>query len=78
MKRQFRKNRMAIWALRCLYVILFIALFGDFIANEKPVYCKIDGKTYFPVLKQYAVDLGFSHWESEFLQKNGRSMNMKV
>lgn len=66
--RQFKKNRIAIWAARVLLVLLFIALFGDFIANEKPIYCKIDGKSYFPVVKQYAVDLGLDHWDAEILK----------
>ena len=66
--RQFKKNRIAIWASRILLVLLFIALFGDFIANEKPIYCKINGKSYFPIMKQYAVDLGLDHWDAEILQ----------
>ena len=69
-KRQFKKNRPAVWSLRFLAVLIFIALFGDFIANEKPLYCKIEGKTYFPVVKQYAVDLGFSSWEAKFVRGN--------
>lgn len=67
-KRRYLKNRLAKWSLRVLIVIFFIALFSDFIANEKPLYCKIEGKTYFPVLKQYAVDLGWSKWETKFYQ----------
>ena len=50
-KRRFRKNKLAKWSLRILMVLVFIAVFADFIANEKPLYCKIDGKTYFPVFK---------------------------
>ena len=65
--QRFRKNRLALWSLRVLYIFLFIAIFADFIANDKPIYCKIDGAVYFPVLKQYAVDLGLSSWESKFL-----------
>ena len=44
------------------------AKIDDFIANEKPLYCKIKGKTYFPILKQYAVDLGLSKWDTKFYQ----------
>ena len=65
-KQRFRKNTLAKWSLRFLFVLFFIALFSDFIANEKPLYCKIEGQTYFPVLKQYAVDLGWSNWEAKF------------
>jgi len=67
--RQFRKNRLAVWSLRLLFFLLFIALTADFLANEKPLYCRIDGKVYFPVLKQYAVGLGLSSWEAQFFQK---------
>ncbi len=71
-RRQFRKNRLAVWSLRLLYLLLFVALTADFIANEKPLYCKIDGEVYFPVFRQYAVDLGLAAWEAEFFQKGWR------
>ncbi len=73
-RRQFRKNRLAVWSLRALYVLLFIALFADFIANEKPLYCKIEGKTYFPVFKQYAVDLGWTHWDARFANADWQTL----
>ncbi len=66
-RRQFRRNRLAVWSLRVLYVLIFIAVFGDFLANEKPIYCKIEGKTYFPVFRQYAVNLGLSRWEGNLV-----------
>lgn len=40
-RRQFRKNRLAVWSLYCFYLILFIAIFADFIANEKPLVCSL-------------------------------------
>lgn len=69
-RRRFRKRRLALWSWRVLLVLGFVALFGDFIANEKPLYCKLGGESYFPVLKQYAVELGFAKWNPVFLQKN--------
>lgn len=68
--KRFRKNRMAVWSLRILYVLIFIAIFGDFLANEKPIYCKIDNEAYFPVCKQYLVALGLSKWEARFVNTN--------
>lgn len=65
--RHFRKNRLAVWSLRVLYVLLFIAIFADFLANDKPIYCNIEGKTYFPIFKQYAVELGWAQWEARFV-----------
>jgi peptide/nickel transport system permease protein len=48
------------WALRCTLVLFFIALFANFIANDRPLYCKVEGKTYYPVFNQIASNLGFS------------------
>lgn len=67
--RQFAKNRLAVWSLRFFYGILFVAIFADFLANEKPLYCKIDGQTHFPVFRQYAVDLGLAQWDEKFILK---------
>jgi len=69
---RFRKNRLALWALRMLYVLLFIAVFADFLANEKPIVYKADGEWHFPVLKEYAVQLGWAQWEEPFLNANWR------
>ncbi|MEW6469824.1 MAG: ABC transporter permease [Bacteroidota bacterium] len=65
-KRQFRKNKLAVWSLRFIYVLVFIALFADFLANEKPIACGYKGSTYFPVFRSYAVDLGLANWQSDF------------
>ena len=76
--RRFRKNKPALWSVRMLYVLLFIALFADFIANEKPLYCRFEGQTYFPVLKQYAVDLGWDRWEPRFFSLNWREQDYEA
>ncbi len=36
----------------------FIALFGSFIANEKPLYCTINGENIFPILNEWAANFG--------------------
>lgn len=69
-RSRFRANRMALWSWRVLLVLGLVALFADFIANEKPLYCKLGGEAFFPVFKQYAVDLGFAKWDPVFLQKS--------
>jgi peptide/nickel transport system permease protein len=63
--RQFRKNRIAVYSLRLVYALLFVALLADFIANEKPLICGYKGHTYFPVFKSYAVGLGLAEWPTE-------------
>lgn len=64
-KRQFKKNRIAVWSLRIILLIITIGLFADFLANDKPLYCKYQGQSYFPIFKQYAVDMKISKWPKE-------------
>lgn len=64
-KRQFKKNKRALFSLYFILFLAFIAIFADFIANEKPIVAKYKGTTYFPVLKQYGVDLGLTEWPKE-------------
>jgi len=66
----FKKNRLARWSLRVLYLLMFIAVFADFIANEKPVFCKIEGKVYFPIAKQYFIDAGLASLDARFFQND--------
>jgi peptide/nickel transport system permease protein len=73
-KRQFKKNRLAVWSLRVVYVIFIIGLLSDFIANEKPFYCKINGTSYFPILKSYAVGMGLSKWPKELVSADWMHM----
>ncbi len=73
-RKQFRKNKLALWSLRMLYVLFFIALFGNFIANEKPLYAKKDGVHLFPVFKEIAVDLGLSKWSPDLIHADWKEM----
>jgi peptide/nickel transport system permease protein len=64
--RQFRKNRMAIPAL-CVVVLLFVVAVGaPFLAGDRPVYMKKNGKVYWiPNVIRYAdlETLDFSEWK---------------
>ncbi len=55
---RFKENRLALWSWRFLVVLMFIALFADFLANEKPLACKVNGKIYFPVLQSLLEKVG--------------------
>ncbi len=70
----FRKNRLALWSLRLFYVFLFVGIFADFIANERPIYCQIEGTTYFPVFKEYAIKVGIAKPNPLFLQKDWKDI----
>lgn len=66
-KRQFQKNRLAVYSLRFVIVIFIVGIFADFIANEKPYYCKINGETHFPLFKSYGVALGITKYPSQLI-----------
>ena len=57
--RQDKRLRTVRLGLGLLFVF---AVFGDFIANEKPLYCKVDGQRYFPVFRAVPVTLGVAQW----------------
>ena len=73
-RRQFRKNRSAVWSLRVLILIFIVGMSADFIANEKPYYCVIGGKNYFPVLKGIGVDIGIAQWPNELSNVNWKEL----
>ncbi len=54
--RRFGKIKRAKWSLYILLAIFLISMFSDFIANEKPMIVKANGKLYFPVVKFYPED----------------------
>ncbi len=55
-----RRSLFLIGALVC------IGACADFLANDKPLYCRIDDKVYFPVLREYAFQLGLSPYDTLF------------
>jgi peptide/nickel transport system permease protein len=76
--RQFAKNKLAVWSLRVVYALVFVGVFADFIANEKPIYCKLDGKTYFPIFREYAVDLGLARMPTELVNVDWLNANYEA
>lgn len=73
--QNFRRQKGAFRAWRLLQFMIFIAVFADFLANDKPLYCKIDGTHYFPILKQYTVDLGLSAWPADFVTRRWKEQD---
>jgi peptide/nickel transport system permease protein len=56
--RQYRRNWQAMVSLCGILALAFVAVFADFIANEKPYLVQVQGKTYAPILVDYAVSAG--------------------
>jgi len=52
-----------------------IALFADFIANERPIIAKYKGQTVMPIFKQYLVDFGISQWSKDFQNISWQSLD---
>lgn len=69
-----RQNRAYQWARKLLGVLIFIAVFADFIANEKPIYCELEGQSYFPVFHEYGVQLGLQEWEAPFVNADWQKL----
>ncbi len=72
--RQFRRNPIALSGFYVVCVLLFIALFADFLANDKPYYLNYRGKTYFPIFRSYVVALGLGQWPPELLNVDFRRL----
>jgi microcin C transport system permease protein len=52
--RRFRKNRRAYFSLWIFGALFLLSLFSEFIANDKPILLRYDGKFYFPLFKDYS------------------------
>jgi peptide/nickel transport system permease protein len=46
--KQFRKNRPAVISTYVLGLLVVVAVYAPYIANDQPLYAEIDGKKYFP------------------------------
>lgn len=78
LRNRFLGQPIARRAFRVIQILAVIALLSDFLANDKPLYCKIDGTSYFPVFKQYAVQLGLSTWDAQFVTKRWNEQSFEV
>jgi len=77
-KHQYKKNKLAVAALYVVIFLVAMALTADFVANDKPWYCSYKGNSYFPVFKEYAVMLGISKWEGEFLNVDWKTLTFET
>ena len=45
---QFKKNKIALVSLYLLLILVIIALFAPYIANDRPLYAEYEGNTLYP------------------------------
>ena len=69
-KRQFKKNKLAVYSLKFVYFIVFVGFFADFLASDKPLYCTINDNSYFPIFRTYLVNLGVAKFPTDMAQVN--------
>ena len=65
--KRFRRNHIALTGFYVVCFLAFMALFADFLANDKPYYLQYGGKTYFPIFRSYLVDVRLGQWPPELL-----------
>jgi microcin C transport system permease protein len=51
--QNFTANGRGYWSLWVFLVLFVVTLFAEFIANDKPLFVRLEGKTYFPVFVTY-------------------------
>jgi microcin C transport system permease protein len=49
----FKANRRGYWSLWVFLAMFLISLFAEFIANDKPIYIHVNGKSFFPAVMTY-------------------------
>jgi peptide/nickel transport system permease protein len=76
-KHQYKKNKLAVGAIFVVLLLVSVAIFADFLANNKPIYAKYHGTVYFPVFKEYMVGLGLGKWDTEFLNVDWRTLDFE-
>jgi peptide/nickel transport system permease protein len=72
--RQFKRNHLAVMGLYIVIALGTMALAADFLASDKPLYMVYQGRTYFPVLFSYGVDLGLTQWPAELLNADFKEL----
>lgn len=71
---RFRANRRGFWSLWLFLGLFTLSLFAEFIANDRPLYIGMEGRSYFPTLTDYTeTELGgdfetAADYTSPFLQ----------
>jgi microcin C transport system permease protein len=49
----FKANRRGYWSLWIFLAMFLISLFAEFIANDKPIFVHVNGKSFFPAVMTY-------------------------
>ncbi len=74
--RNFKSNRRGFWSLWLFLVLFTVSLFAEFIANDRPLVIRYQGRLYFPVLVAYPETAfgGFLPTEAEYRDPEVRAL----
>ncbi len=76
--RQFKRNRIAVAGLYVVAVLFAVAIFADFLANDKPYYLRYQNKTYFPIFRSYLVQMGLVSWPPQLLNVDFKKLDSEI
>ncbi len=51
---RFKRNRLGFWSLCVFCTLVVLSLGAELISNDRPIIARYEGKTYFPMFKDYA------------------------
>jgi microcin C transport system permease protein len=51
--QNFKANRRGYWSLWIFLVLFVLSLFAEFIANDKPIFIHVNGRSFFPAIITY-------------------------
>ncbi len=52
--QRFKRNRLGFWSLVLFSCMVLLSLFAEVLSTDKPLVLRYEGKTYFPVLRDYS------------------------
>ncbi len=74
---RLKKNKLAMIALRIVFILSLIAIFADFIAYNKPFYTRYQDESYFPLFNDYLEVIGLYKWTPELIHTDWLDMERK-
>lgn len=72
-----RKKRSSRYATHLFMLLLFIAVFSDLISNNKPLYCRYKGTSYFPALNDYGLSSS-RYWPEEMQRGQWKQLSYEA
>ena len=65
---QFKKNKIALVSMYLLFVLIIIAVFAPYIANDRPLYCVYEGNTLYPAFVEETRTDSIFNAKGEFVE----------